>query len=708
MQGRTMAEELRCSEVSSRDDRATLEGLVADKRYPQITEEVLTIAQERARASFRSEDMSKFLLGEEFLEMQDIALQLMERDPLLYRPTHVYYDETTAEQRKFVMQMIKRLQEIRAELISKQQSGGDAMDERSAKIFENLRWMLGRHDRAFQMRVYVHVYLFDETIREQGTAEQYARWAHRISTMQEIGCFAMTELGHSSFLRGLETTATYDRKSEQFVIHSPTVTSTKWWIGMAGKTATATVALCQLMIDGKNHGVQWFIVPLRSRETGQLLPGVTCGDIGAKQGRRGLDNGWIQFTQVRIPRENMLMRWARVDADGTFTPPENIAISYATLISERLAVGMSVYDTVGQAVTTAVRYGAVRRQGEKDQQVMDYQSHYGRLMPVVAGVYASLVLYKRLKEQWSAVQAGGKDAILRHMQENHAITAGLKAWLGWWGQEAVETCRRTMGGHGFSAYNAIAGLQADYAVTTQGGGDNVVLAQQTARFLCSCVKRGLQGKTLAPSVQHLADMAKTLGESALPASASLRDLSTMVRVLEWLSCKTAQVATSGLAQRMGEGMTGPQAWNETMSSLLDASRCFFFFFAARTLLDSVREASAAAAPEIHAALERCAALFAAKAIEADLSLLLEFGFLSGTQARAVRDLAMALCKDMRPDAVPLVDAFAIPDSVLKAPLGRYDGNVYNAYLETVKASKDDIGRPPYWQEHIAPLTQSKL
>lgn len=401
----------------------------------------------------------------------------------------------------------------------------------------------------------------------------------------------------------------------------------------------------------------------------------------------------------------MLMRWAKVAPDGTFTPPENIAISYATLISERLAVGMSVYDTVGQAVTTAVRYGAVRRQGDNDQQVMDYQSHYGRLMPVVAGVYASLVIYKHLKTQWEKVQAGGKDAILKHMQENHAITAGLKAWLGWWGQEAVETCRRTMGGHGFSAYNAIAGLQADYAVTTQGGGDNVVLAQQTARYLCSCVKRGLQGKPLAPSVQHLADMGKTLRDSCLPANAPLDSLPTMVRILEWLSCKTAQVATGALAQKMGEGLSGPIAWNESMSSLLDASRCFFFFFASKAFAEAVEEAPAG---ELRSALERCAVLFGAKAIEQDLSLLLEFGFVSGKQARQVREHVMALCKEMRRDAVPYVDAFAIPDSVLKAPLGRYDGDVYNAYFNTVKASREDICRPPYWAEHIAPLTQSRL
>jgi acyl-CoA oxidase len=69
-----------------------------------------------------------------------------------------------------------------------------------------------------------------------------------------------------------------------------------------------------------------------------LLPGVTIGDIGAKMGRQGLDNGWLQFTHVRIPRENMLMKWAKVSPEGVYTPPPNQQIVYATLIGERLAV----------------------------------------------------------------------------------------------------------------------------------------------------------------------------------------------------------------------------------------------------------------------------------------------------------------------------------------------------------------------------------
>ncbi len=41
----------------------------------------------------------------------------------------------------------------------------------------------------------------------------------------------MTELAHGSNVAGLETTATFDEKTDEFVIHTPHVGATKWWIG---------------------------------------------------------------------------------------------------------------------------------------------------------------------------------------------------------------------------------------------------------------------------------------------------------------------------------------------------------------------------------------------------------------------------------------------------------------------------------------------
>jgi len=81
----------------------------------------------------------------------------------------------------------------------------------------------------------------------------------------------LNELGTN--LRSLETTATYDPKTEQFVLHSPTTTSTKWWPGNLGKSANHAVVVAQLYTQGKCHGPHSFWVQLRDLETHQPLPG---------------------------------------------------------------------------------------------------------------------------------------------------------------------------------------------------------------------------------------------------------------------------------------------------------------------------------------------------------------------------------------------------------------------------------------------------
>lgn len=69
--------------------------------------------------------------------------------------------------------------------------------------------------------------MFVPAIEGQGTNEQQKRWLPLAYTMQIIGSYAQTELGHGSNVRGLETTATFDPKADEFIIHSPTLSSCK-------------------------------------------------------------------------------------------------------------------------------------------------------------------------------------------------------------------------------------------------------------------------------------------------------------------------------------------------------------------------------------------------------------------------------------------------------------------------------------------------
>jgi len=59
---------------------------------------------------------------------------------------------------------------------------------------------------------------------------------------------------------GIETTATFDKETQEFILHSPTVSSTKFWPGDMGLMSTHAVVYAHLMIEGRSLGVHPFIV----------------------------------------------------------------------------------------------------------------------------------------------------------------------------------------------------------------------------------------------------------------------------------------------------------------------------------------------------------------------------------------------------------------------------------------------------------------
>lgn len=117
---------------------------------------------------------------------------------------------------------------------------------------------------------------------------------------------------------GLETTATYNASSEEFILNSPTLTSYKWWPGgrkilkiwhnmsiilkliifLVGHTANYAIVIAQLHSQEKCHGVQPFIVKIRCDKTHMPMPGVVIGEIGNKLNMNGVNNGFLAFKNV--------------------------------------------------------------------------------------------------------------------------------------------------------------------------------------------------------------------------------------------------------------------------------------------------------------------------------------------------------------------------------------------------------------------------
>lgn len=173
----------------------------------------------------------------------------------------------------------------RVEKIQRSLARGKAMKRLQEKEGWDAEEYKIAHQAAGEPTVYdLHDGMFIVTLREQGTPEQHKLFLEPAVNNKIIGCYAQTELGHGSNVRGLETTATWNQADQTFIIHSPVLTASKWWIGSLGRTANHAAVMAQLYIDGKNYGPHPFLVQIRDLKTHEPLENVFVGDIGPKFG----------------------------------------------------------------------------------------------------------------------------------------------------------------------------------------------------------------------------------------------------------------------------------------------------------------------------------------------------------------------------------------------------------------------------------------
>ena len=93
----------------------------------------------------------------------------------------------------------------------------------------------------------------------------------------------------------LETTATLDLTTDEFVIHTPSVKATKFWPGGLGISSTHAVVFARCIVDGNDYGVQAFMVQIRSLDDHRVKPGLEIGELGTKLGYNSMDNGYLSF-----------------------------------------------------------------------------------------------------------------------------------------------------------------------------------------------------------------------------------------------------------------------------------------------------------------------------------------------------------------------------------------------------------------------------
>ncbi|EHI13749.1 acyl-CoA dehydrogenase family protein [Mycolicibacterium thermoresistibile] len=553
--------------------------------------------------------------------------------------------------------------------------------------------MLAMSDLSLMVKAGVQWGLFGGAIENLGTERHHRKYVRRIIDCDLLGCFAMTETGHGSNVQALETTATYDPATREFVIHSPTPTSRKDYIGGAAQTARMAAVFAQLITheDGApvQHGVHCLLVPLRD-EDGNDLPGVTTSDNDYKGGLPGVDNGRIMFDHVRVPRENLLNRYGDVSEDGTYTSPiespgRRFFTMLGTLVRGRVTVGGSASAAARVALDIATRYALQRRQfsgpGDDDTEVliMDYLVHQRRLFPLIAESYALQFAQNELVAKCHDLQSQD-DPDPEEQRELEARAAGLKAVGTWHASRAIQESREACGGAGYMGENRLVGLRGDIDVFTTFEGDNTVMLQQVAKGLLTAYADDV--RSMSP-VEWVRFAANTVGTRVLKRTAAQPIIQTILdnrqdseeegslfnrgTQLQMFSDREEYMLSSVARRLQGKSkeMSEFDAYNAVQDHVLHTARAHID----RVILEAF-VAGIDACPDEEAAhiLGMVCDLYALSVIERDEAWFIKHRFLSTERAKAVTRGINERCRTLRPYAELLVDGFGIPEQLRDAEM----------------------------------------
>uniref|UniRef100_A0A665XAA0 Acyl-coenzyme A oxidase n=1 Tax=Echeneis naucrates TaxID=173247 RepID=A0A665XAA0_ECHNA len=538
----------------------------------------------------------------------------------------------------------------------------------------------------------LHLGMFLPTLLNQATPEQMDHFFMPSWNLEIIGTYAQTEIGHGTHLRGLETTATYDPATQEFVLNSPTVSSIKWWPGGLGKTSNHAIVLAQLHTLGNCHGLHAFIVPIRDMSTHEPLPGIVVGDIGPKFGFSEVDNGFLKLENVRLPRENMLMKYAKVEPDGTYVKPPSEKLTYGTMVFIRsMIVGQSA-QALSKSCTIAIRYSAVRHQselrpGSPEPQILDYQTQQYKLFPLLATAYAFIFVGQYMRKTYHRITGDINQGDFSELPELHALSAGLKAFTTWAANSGIEVCRMSCGGHGYSRSSALPDIYVNFTPACTYEGENTVMMLQTARYLVKSYQRAKNGQQLSGSVSYLNEAEHQRLQpqpvAARPTVVDINDLASLVEGYKLRAATLVQIAAKSIQQELQHRKNQEDAWNNSAIDLVRASDAHCHYVVVKLFTDKLGEIGDTA---IHSVLSTLALLYALHGITQNSGDFLQAGLLSVPQMMLISARIKELLSQLRPNAVALVDAFDIRDKKLNSVLGRYDGNVYEHLFEWARRS----------------------
>ncbi|WP_273351476.1 acyl-CoA dehydrogenase family protein [Corynebacterium resistens] len=578
--------------------------------------------------------------------------------------------------------------------------------------------MLGHIDLSLMVKSGVQWGLFGGAVGNLGT-ERHSELVKDLIELRALGCFAMTERGHGSDVQSLETTATYDPETQEFIINSPTASAEKWFIGNAARDGRFAAVFCQLYTPGveESHGVHCIVARIRE-DDGSAIPGVRLGDHGYKGGLKGVDNGTLSFENYRVPRENLLNRFADVDAEGNYSSPiENPNRRFFTMLGALVRGRVTVGAAAGAAARTAlgigVNYANIRRQFAADdslpeKRLIEHRQHRLRLVPRIARAYALQLATNNLISRVHDLDQLGLDPtnMTKEQQsdqrEVEAHAAALKAANTAHATDTIQEMREACGGAGYMAENLLTTLKADSDVFTTFEGDNVVMLQLAAKELMTGFAREVGSLRPMEMVRFGLDNFSTLLRRRTAADAliqnlvdtfsdsdetSLFDPSFQVKLIE----ERENRLMVSLARRL---RPAKKMDIEEAAKVVDNAQDHLLSVAwahiDRILFEALLEAeSEIESEDARRVFEQVRHVFVLDMIKTNAAWYLEQNLLTGTRTKAARAALNDLVDSLGPWSKPLVDAFGIPDNITNVTLMQDPDHLTPKYESSPAAGQSD-------------------
>lgn len=195
----------------------------------------LDLSSARRQISFDPKSLTSILWPDGRRQLLDDLVELMSKEPLFDKDFRRHLSRQQLLEHGYAIQL--RLMQLRR------------LHGWSVETFNVAMQLIDDH-----IPYGLHFNAFMPVLQSQGSDEQIKEWLPKCLDMSVIGCYAQTELGHGSNVQGLETTATFDKEDQTFVIHSPSLTSAKWWVGGLGTVANHAVVQAQLILAGRSLG----------------------------------------------------------------------------------------------------------------------------------------------------------------------------------------------------------------------------------------------------------------------------------------------------------------------------------------------------------------------------------------------------------------------------------------------------------------------